>query len=320
MSRLIGVELRRLASRRGVLALTALAIVLAYAFAATTSWHTRPPSAQEIADARAQAAIAAKDHDTQSQYKACLESPADYLGPNSTASDCKDVLPSVDSYLPRPTLSAKGALDNDTFNLAVVLGALLVVLGATYAGGDWSTGSMTNQLLFEARRSRVFSAKACAVAIWSFATGTVSLAIAWVTLAVVLNNRGIDLPGELVGHIGWSLARMALLLTLAGVVGYAFTMLTRSTIATLAVVFGISVGSEALLGLLPGSGLLRLSPINNITAWFLGEAQYFDPTISCTGCSKVDTIQMWTGLGYCLVVSAIAVLLAWVTFRRRDIP
>ncbi len=36
----------------------------------------------------------------------------------------------------------------------------MVIAGCTFAGADWSSGSMTNQLLFEPRRGRVWLAKA----------------------------------------------------------------------------------------------------------------------------------------------------------------
>ena len=39
----------------------------------------------------------------------------------------------------------------------------MLLLGTTFAGHDWNTGSMSNQLLFEPRRERVWLAKALAV-------------------------------------------------------------------------------------------------------------------------------------------------------------
>ena len=43
----------------------------------------------------------------------------------------------------------------------------MVIAGCTFVGADWASGSMTNQLLFVPRRTRVWLAKAAAVTIWS---------------------------------------------------------------------------------------------------------------------------------------------------------
>ena len=43
--------------------------------------------------------------------------------------------------------------------VVVVVSLLLVLAGTTFAGHDWNSGSMSNQLLFEPRRARVWVAK-----------------------------------------------------------------------------------------------------------------------------------------------------------------
>ena len=40
---------------------------------------------------------------------------------------------------------------------------VMLLAGTTFAGHDWNTGSMGNQLLFEPRRARVWGAKLAAV-------------------------------------------------------------------------------------------------------------------------------------------------------------
>ena len=45
----------------------------------------------------------------------------------------------------------------------LLVSMVLLLAGTTFAGHDWNTGSMSNQLLFEPRRERVWLAKALAV-------------------------------------------------------------------------------------------------------------------------------------------------------------
>ena len=63
---------------------------------------------------------------------------------------------------PRPR---RGARATPGSAVAVVVGLIALLLGTTFVGHDWNTGSMSNQLLFETRRLRVWAAKALAVAL-----------------------------------------------------------------------------------------------------------------------------------------------------------
>ena len=44
--------------------------------------------------------------------------------------------------------------------LVILLAILMMLAGTTFAGHDWASGSVSNQLLFEPRRPRVWAAKA----------------------------------------------------------------------------------------------------------------------------------------------------------------
>ena len=45
----------------------------------------------------------------------------------------------------------------------IVLAILMMLAGTTFAGHDWASGSVSNQLLFEPRRPLVWAAKAAVV-------------------------------------------------------------------------------------------------------------------------------------------------------------
>jgi hypothetical protein len=204
-----------------------------------------------------------------------------------------------------------------------LLVALLVVAGTTFAGADWASGAMSNQLLFESRRPRIWGAKALALAIGALLVAALALAAFWVPIGVVAAQRGIPVSGAVSSAIAWSLVRTLVLAVLGAVLGYGLTMLFRHTVATVALLFGVSVVAEILLGLLPFSGSGRISPSHTVFAWLLGRTTYFDPSIKCAGadgCDQLRTLQMWPAglliLGVLLVVGVVSV----GSFQRRDVP
>ena len=75
---------------------------------------------------------------------------------------------------------------------------VMLLAGTTFAGHDWNTGSMSNQLLFEPRRHRVWLAKAIAVALL---TGTISLAVLiayWTGMWATASIRDLPIPDHAV--------------------------------------------------------------------------------------------------------------------------
>jgi hypothetical protein len=112
--------------------------------------------------------------------------------------------------------------------------------------------------------------------------------------------------------------------------GYALTMLFRSTVATVGVVFALAVASGALLGII-GEGSGRWTPPLNVLAVVQGETSYYDdsslppecftgrgvPDGGCDGTQVITAAQGGLYLGSFL---ALAVAGSVVSFRRRDVP
>lgn len=325
MTGLLRVELTRFRARRTILALVLAAIVLSGVFAAKTAWDTRPVSAEDRATAQAQAEMESKQSGVQSDLKSCQDSPEQYLGGNSTAADCADqILPKADWYLNREPLRIKPVLQDQGVSLALLVIVLLVLAGATFAGSDWASGSISNQLLFEARRTRIWGAKALAVGIGSLVCGAVALAVFWVPVWLVGLDRDIPIPTVVEHELGWHLVRALVLAALAPVLAFGLTMLFRHTVATLGLLFGASIGAEILLSLLPFSGSGRFSPSHNGFAWLLGRTQYFDPTLGCDSapdsCSQLRTLHMWPAGAFMGGVLLVVLAVSLWSFRRRDLP
>jgi hypothetical protein len=199
---------------------------------------------------------------------------------------------------------------------------LMVIAGCTFAGADWSSGSMATQLVFEPRRSRVWLAKAAAVTLGSGLVTALVLGGYWLALGAFAQARDIAVPSGQEIDVGWHVVRAVVLALGAGLGGFALTMIFRHTVATLALLFLYSVGGEIAVNLLPFEGAGRWSVGNNVIGWLAINHRYLDATIDCTPIQRCGSVQVMTHpeavtfLGILLLV-AVAVSLVW--FRRRDI-
>jgi hypothetical protein len=126
--------------------------------------------------------------------------------------------------------------------VAMVLVAFVV--GASFVGAEFGAGSLSTQLIFEPRRTRVIAVKAIAVGI-----GLALTAIALLLYLGLLMFAGSELRGIVQGlDSTWftaragDLARVAGAVALAGIVAYAITVVARRTVAAVA---GLLIGQVA---------------------------------------------------------------------------
>lgn len=318
MTGLIRVELARYRSRRAIALLLLLAALLAGVVALKSAWDTRPPSSLEIATAKATAEREANRSDIKADMATCLRSPTDYLGYGATQQNCRDVLAAADqSYLPRAELDLTGTLKGNGLGLAVLVIGLVIIAASTFAGSDWASGSIGNQLLFESRRARVWSAKAVAVTLASGLAALVVLGGFWLTMYLVAADRGVPHGSAVVDDISWHLVRAVALAMGAGLGAFALTMLLRHSVATLALLFAYAIGGELVVGLLPIDGIGRWTLGNNVFGWLETRLEVF----GCShlgDCSRTHISHLDAGL-YLLVLLLVAVAASWVAFRRRDV-
>jgi ABC-2 type transport system permease protein len=321
--RLLSVELNRFRSRRVIAALALASILLAVAFVAATAWNTRPLSPTDRTDAAAQADLDGKLPEIQAEVKACSADPRDYLGPRATAADCPSALvPSASAYYPRHALDLSTALKDEGLGLALIVVGLMVIAGCTFAGADWSTRSLTNQLIFEPRRTRLWVAKAVAVALGTGLITLVALGGYWLGVGSVAQARDISMSSTDVTHVGWHVLRAVVLSMGAGLGGFALTMAFRHTVATLALLFVYAVGGEIVVNLLPFEGAGRWSVGNNAVGWLATHHTYFDASINCTPgdrCSSTQVLNHLEAGSFVGVLLVIAVVVSLVLFNRRDV-
>jgi ABC-2 type transport system permease protein len=323
--RLLAVELNRFRSRRAIALLVLAAAVLAVVLAGMTAWNTRPLSHADRTDAAAQADLQGEKPEIQQEVRACRAAPQDFLGPSATAAQCEDALvPGPQAYYPRHELSFSTALSTSGLGLplAVVVVSLMVIAGCTFVGADWASGSLTNQLLFVPRRTRVWLAKAGAVTLSAGAVALVVISAFWLILALVAQARGVSVPSRDVTHVVWHVLRATVLAMGAALGGFALTVIFRHTVAALALLFVYSIGGEIVVNVLPFEGAARYSVGNNALGWLSPHYRYFDASIVCSPGGRCSSIQVMTHLEsgtFLGILLVIAVVVSLVWFNRRDV-
>lgn len=324
--RLLVVELTRLRLRRAVLVLLGVAAVIAILMFAATAWDSRPVAGDDLAQAEKQAEADATQPWVKQALADCQENPGDFgLPGTATEADCEEmVVPQAEHYVSRQPLSITDTRTGVGVGLAGIVAALLMIASVTYAGHDWATGSMGNQLLFEPRRIRVWLTKAAAVIAVAALASAVILGAFWFAIWALAESRDITVSGAELRKILALYGRGVLVGAGAALTGYALTMLFRSTVATISLMFGIAVAGNVLIGLLPLDDTERWLTPTNLYAVLVGRYTYTlwppcGPTDgSCEGVEKVITLTQ--GVLYFGLPLAIVVALSLWLFQRRDVP
>jgi hypothetical protein len=321
--RLLPVELTRLRWRRAVLVLLLAAVILPAVIGIARIWSTRPVSESEIASVTTANA---------EEISRCADHPQRYgLPKNATEQQCTDQV--VGWYTGRESLRLAGERTGGAgMGVVAVLTAVLLLAATTFVGHDWNSGSMSNQLLFEPRRGRIWTAKALAVTLVALVTAVVVSTAYWLGMWATIRAR--DLPiadGSLTDSLAYGL-RGAAFAAAAALGGYALTMLFRSTVATIGVLFVVSVAGGLLIALLGLSE--HWQPQKNVAAIVKdGTTYYVDVPDSCfarpghrrppedeSECDPERDLSAWTGVGYYGVALAGVMGASVVSFRSRDVP
>ena len=315
MLRLVRVELTRLRWRRAVMLLLIAAVVIPAVVAAVTLWNTRPVSDADLASAA---------RDNASEIARCEKKPHRYG--LDDADGCQAQI--VGWYTGRQPLNLRDQRHENTgLGVATILAALLLLVGTTFVGHDWNTGSMSNQLLFEPRRGRIWAAKAIVVGGVSALLGAVVFSAYWLVLWAVADSRGLPAGNaELLDglQLGW---RGAVFAACAALGGYAMTMLFRSTVATLGVLLAVALAGGIVIAAL-GIGERWQPPVNLQAVVENGATYYVDPPQACfngapppgVNCSGERHLDLAPAAGYWGVALVLAGALSLVSFRRRDVP
>jgi ABC-2 type transport system permease protein len=324
--RLLVVELTRLRWRRAVLVLLGACVVVPTVILAVTAWNTRPVSEADLQHAQEQVdQMRRSDHSFDRTIERCQHRPERFGV--SSPEDCEAQLgPQVEWFVSRSPLDVPDLSRGLGPTLCVLLAGLLMLVGTTFAGADWNSGSMSNQLLFEPRRLRVWAAKAGAAFVVAGVVSALVLAAFWAAIMLLASSRGIDVAPQVTSYIRGESLRGVALAAVGGLGAFAVTMFFRSTVATLGILFGIALVGSLILAALGVSD--RWFPHINVGAWILDGVHYYvDPPASCQAaqhltaeCRSRRTVTQGDAAAYLGAFLAMAVVLSAASFRRRDVP
>jgi ABC-2 type transport system permease protein len=195
-------------------------------------------------------------------------------------------------------------------NLSGLFIALLMILAASFIGAEWHAGTITTQLTWEPRRTRVLAAKAIAVALFAF----VFFVLAQILLFGVLSpaavfrgtTQGVD-SAWFQGAAGVVL-RGAAAAALTSAIAFSLASIARNTAAAVGAVFVYIAILEPLIRAARPKWQ-RWYLYDNLATFISGHRLEF----TATGRSVI-------GAAFLVSLYALAfVLLAMAIFRQRDV-
>ncbi len=288
-------------------------------------WEHRPLDAAAIAEAEQRVAEETRRPYVQRALRQCERHPERFGASSGDPADCAEaVLPQVNWFLDRPVLDPVELAGELPVVLALFLGVIAVLIGATMIGAEWSAGSVGTQLLFEPRRPRVWAAKAAAIALVTAVMAAVVFALVWAGILAAYAAWSDDgLPAGFLGDLGASGLRAAAFAGIGGLAGYAVTMAARHTVVVVGLMLAYSVIGEGLLReFVPR--LERYLVSNNTLAWIQdGHRIRIHPEFCNTRAEcrpTVTVISLADAALYFGVVAAAMLLISLAVFRHRDVP
>jgi len=311
--RLVKVELTRLLWRRAVVGLLCLAVLVPLAILGMRWYDTRPQSIDDIA--------ADYGSFVYREVEDCVAA-TDPQGGNPTASCEAQVAARFGNTLDlREEREEGGAVA-----VMLLVGLLMLIAGTTFAGHDWNTGSMSNQLLFEPRRDKVWAAKAAAVALLAAAVALVVSAAYWSAVWAVVASRDRAIQPHAVEAGYKQVVLGAAFAAACALFGYALTMLLRSTVGTIGLLFAVMFLAVVVTGVLGLDGSTeRFMPWGNFYAYAVGGYEFYDygPCVFSESDGACDEPLLITRAGSVLyfgLILAAATVPSVLSFRERDVP
>jgi len=193
----------------------------------------------------------------------------------------------------------------------ILLGAWL---GASLAGADWTSNTMTTLLTWEPRRGRVLAVRALVVAVVVLATTLVLQAVFTAGFTVVANLFGTTAfsPSDLWRDVASTVGLVSAMGVAVGLVAYAVAMVGRSTVSSLGALFGYLVLFEGVIaGFRPS-----IQPYLLVRAATVVVSQ--NPIYD-----NLEPRRILLGVGGAWITVAAYVVglltVAFVVFRRRDV-
>ncbi|THV43339.1 ABC transporter permease [Glycomyces buryatensis] len=206
-----------------------------------------------------------------------------------------------DSFYGGDTLSA-------TFMGLLITQLILVTFAVASVGSEYSTGTIRASLAAVPSRGRLFAAKMTVV---GAAVAVTVLPVELAAFAIVQGLAGDKAAGWTDWETIESLLGGWISLTLMCVFAAAITVLTRSTVWTLAILLPILF--------LSGQGLGNLDAIRPVIQYFPDQVGMVIMHMTIPGDPTFGRdYGAWTGIGILVLWTAAALGAGWLAMRRRD--
>lgn len=210
-----------------------------------------------------------------------------------------------------------------SFEITSLLGAILiVVLAAGVAGSEYSWGTIRTLVGSGVDRGKLLAAKLVMVVGASFLFTLTGLAATALTSVVIslIEGHGLGLGWLTLSSFGDLLvmiARCSFVLAVFGILAFALTQVTRSVATGIAAGIGMFIISPiliALAGALGSTGDRIDDFILTLNSETLNEPNTFGELDTITGAPG-----LWQAAGMLTLYAVVAITVAVVVFRRRDI-
>jgi ABC-type transport system involved in multi-copper enzyme maturation permease subunit len=192
--------------------------------------------------------------------------------------------------------------------MTVPLSIMMLLIGASFVGAEWSHGTMTTTLTWEPRRIRVLLVKSSVAALLCFGLYmTLQVLLALILLpAASINGTMEGVDGDWLVESAGVLLRGGGVVCLAAIGGSAMASVGRNTAVALGIgFFYLAVVESILRGVKP-----------HWAPWFLGDNAARFLTAEPLGLPDRSTLEAGLALtAYSLGMFAVALAL----FRRRDV-
>jgi ABC-2 type transport system permease protein len=326
--RLTGVELRRLVARRlvvlGVVAVLGVTVLML----AAAWWNSRPLSAEDQQQAKVQFEMAHADwvKNHEKYDKECRDSYASQPDPKPPVEEmCNYTEPTLDQW-GKPQTVFTEVMPELLQGSSYLLAFAAFVIGASFVGAEFSSGSIGNWLTFEPRRMRVYASKLAAVAIGMVPVAVVSLAMLLGGTYLIVSELGstAGTTGKVWGNLLETSGRALVVVAVAGALGGVLALLLRHTAAAIGVIMGYLVLVEAVFGSILAQvqpWLVRL----NFDAWLKHGTTYYVQSCKSTpegyyNCESIEkSLSFEHGAWYLGIGAVLLVALGAVVFNRRDV-
>jgi len=306
---LLRAEVLRIRSRRLVRLLLVLGYLVVVLVFAGTLLNTGRPSAGQLAAAQAQA------DQVVAQCRSSV--PADQV-----EQACAGI--TAEQFIRRHPFEVSG-LRGGALGVGAGFAALAFVIGASSGGAEWTAKTLPVLLTWEPRRVRVTLTKV-AVVVATVLLATALAELLWTGLGsalVSLRGSWTPRPAGFWADLLATQGRAVLLAGLAGTGGFALANLIRNTGAALGIAFVYFAFLESVVRAVWHWGEQWLL-VTNVTAFLQhgGVDLYLRDRVDPTTGSFTSVVVHLTNLraGLTLAVyTAVAVLVAVLVFRRRDL-